>query len=245
MPKPDQGIVCNPTVVEIWDHDDRLYEINSWYSLPDDAWQYELVELTEPPGRGACLAIVIPDATPAGAPFTPKHCGHALVAVAGGVTPWPILGRLIDLAESSGDIIDSDQARVTADDKIQSNNVWLYDGMRFEVNSFHLGDEDAWCYELYQAGPDRLRNDYVEVQIPDANPDGSPFIPEPADRVTLTAHGEWNIPWPVFRRFIDVVAASGDIVQGQATGRDGKSRAWASTTNPAGDAAARAYCEPR
>jgi hypothetical protein len=35
----------------------------------------------------------------------------------------------------------------------------------------------------------------------------------PADRVTFTAHGEWDIPWPVFRRFIEAIAGSGDIVQ--------------------------------
>jgi hypothetical protein len=58
----------------------------------------------------------------------------------------------------------------------------LYDSKRFEVNSFHFSDRDAWCYELHQVTPDTLRNDYVEVRVPDANPDGGPFVPEPADR---------------------------------------------------------------
>ncbi|MFC8619746.1 hypothetical protein ACFT9M_25515 [Micromonospora purpureochromogenes] len=201
--------------MEVWDHDGKLYEVNSWYCLPDDAWQYELVELTEPPGRGACLAVVIPDATPEPGPFTPKHADHVLLAVARGVTPWPILRRLIDLVESSGDIVATDRAHATADDEILSNNVWLYAGKRFEVNSFHLSDRDAWCYELYEVKPDASRNDYVEIQIPDANPDAGPFVPEPSDRVTFTVHGEWDIPWPVFRRFIEVITASGDIVQDQ------------------------------
>jgi hypothetical protein len=52
----------------------------------------------------------------------------------------------------------------------------------------------------------------VEVLIPDANADGGPFVHEPSERATFTAHGEWDIPWPVFRRFIEVIAASGDLV---------------------------------
>jgi hypothetical protein len=209
--------------VEVWDHDGKLYEVNSYYSLPDDAWQYELVGLTGAPGTGPYLTIVIPDATPEPGPFTPKHAGHVLVAVAGGVTPWPILRRLIDLVESSGDIIDTDRAHVAAADKILSNNVWSHDGKRFEVNSFHFSDRDAWCYELYEVRPDTERNDYVEVQIPDANPYGGPYVPAPADRVTFIAHGEWDIPWPIFRRFIEVIVASGDIVQEQTTGQTGSS----------------------
>jgi hypothetical protein len=41
--------------------------------------------------------------------------------------------------------------------------------------------------------------------------------------VTFTAHGEWDIPWPIFGRFIEVIAISGDIVQDQTTGQAGKS----------------------
>jgi len=144
------------------------------------------------------------------------------VRIADGLTPWPILLQLIELAES-GDIVDTDQARVTADDEILSNNAWLYDVKRFEVNSFYYSDSDAWCYELYEVTPDTSRNDYVEVQIPDANANGGSFIPVPADRVTFTVHGEWNIPWLVFRRFIEVIAASGDIVQGRTAGQAGTS----------------------
>ena len=155
-------------------------------------------------GNGPYLAIVIPDVTPDEGPFIPKHVGHALVRIGGGVTPWPILLQLIDLAES-GDIVETDQAHATADDEILSNNVWLYDGKRFEVNSFYYSDSDAWCYELYEVTPDTSRNDDAEVQIPDANPNGLPFIPVPADVVTFTVHGEWNIPWLVFWRFIEVI----------------------------------------
>jgi hypothetical protein len=199
--------------VEVWDHDGKLYEVNSYYSLPDDAWHYELIGLTGAPGTGPpYLAIVIPGVTPDEGPFIPKHAGHALVRIGGGVAPWPILLQLIELAESSGDIVDTDQVHVTADDEILSNNLWLYDGKRFEVNSFHYSDSGAWSYELYEVTPDSSRNDYVDVQIPDANPDGGPFVPVPSDRVAFTVHGEWNIPWPVFRRFIEVIAASGDIV---------------------------------
>jgi hypothetical protein len=200
----------------IWSHDGKLYEVTSAYSLPDDAWQYELTGLTGAPGTGPYLAIAIPDATP-GCPFTPKHADHVLVAVARGVTPWPILRRLLDLVESSGDILDNDRARPTADGEILSNNVWWYAGKRFEVNSFYFSDRDAWCYELYEVTPNTQRNDYVEVQIPDAQPDRGPFVPEPADVVTFTAHGEWDIPWPIFRRFIEVINTTGDIVEDETT----------------------------
>jgi hypothetical protein len=207
--------VCDPAAVDVWSHGGKLYEVNSFYSLPDDAWLHELQGLTGPQGTGPCLAVVIPDETPDG-PFTPKHAGHVVVAVGDGVTPWPILRRLLNLVESSGDIISNDQLHLAAGDEILVNDVWTYDGKRFEVNSFHLGSDDAWCYELYEVRPDTGRNDYIEVRIPDANPEGGPFIPEPADHVTLAAHGEWEIPWPVFQRFIQVICASGDIIDDQA-----------------------------
>jgi hypothetical protein len=65
--------------------------------------------------------------------------------------------------------------------------------------------------------PNTQRNDYVEVQIPDAQPDSGPFVPEPADVVTFTAHGVWDIPWPIFRRFIEVINTTGDIVEDETT----------------------------
>jgi hypothetical protein len=64
------GFPCDRAAVEVWEHDRRLYEVNSYYSLPDDAWQYELVGLTGAPGIGPYLTIVIPDATPEPGPFT-------------------------------------------------------------------------------------------------------------------------------------------------------------------------------
>jgi hypothetical protein len=35
--------------MEIWSHDGKLYEVSSGYSLPDVAWQYELMGLKGPP----------------------------------------------------------------------------------------------------------------------------------------------------------------------------------------------------
>ncbi|MGK5672490.1 hypothetical protein ACSNOB_06560 [Micromonospora sp. URMC 106] len=54
--------------MEIWSHGTELYEVNSYYSLPDDAWQYELTGMSE---AGGHLSVVIPDATPEDGPFTP------------------------------------------------------------------------------------------------------------------------------------------------------------------------------
>ncbi|MEU8180519.1 hypothetical protein AB0B85_22915 [Micromonospora sp. NPDC049044] len=90
--------------MDIWEHDGRLYEINSFYSLPDDAWQYELVGLTGAPGTGPCLIVTIPDATRDDGPFTPRPAGDVMVSCSGEV-PWLMLRRFIDLIESSGDVV--------------------------------------------------------------------------------------------------------------------------------------------
>jgi hypothetical protein len=91
--------------VEVWDHDGKLYEVTSYYSLPDDAWQYELVGLTGAPGTGPYVAVTIPDASPEGGPFAPRPVSEVMVRTGSGDVPWPILRRFIDLVESSGDII--------------------------------------------------------------------------------------------------------------------------------------------
>ncbi|MEV4133517.1 hypothetical protein AB0J72_15265 [Dactylosporangium sp. NPDC049742] len=194
----------------VWLHDDKLYEVSSGYSLPDDAWQYELTGLTGAPGTGPYLAITIPDATPDDGPFTPMPAHHVRVRAGGGQVPWPILTKFIDLVESSGDLVAED--RNLATELPLTLNAWQHDDRRYEVNQFHFGDNDSWCYELYEVKPDAAGNDYIDVQIPDTQPENGPFVPGPADHVTLTMHGNWSIPWPVFRRFVDAVQASGDIV---------------------------------
>jgi hypothetical protein len=204
--------------MEVWFHDGKRYQVDSYYSLPHDAWHYELSGLTGAPGTGPHITVVVPDATPDDGPFMPKDATHALVAVAGGVTPWPILRRLLDLAKSSSDMRDEQSASPPGGEELSSNNVWSHDVTRFEVNSFYFGEQDAWCYELYEVIPDPHRNDYVEVQIPDAQPASGPFVPRPAHYATFTAHGTWNIPWPVFNRFIEAIQASGDIVEDQPAG---------------------------
>jgi len=123
--------------------------------------------------------------------------------------------------ESSDDIVDEGPPDVAADDRFRSNYVWCQEGKRYELNSFHFGERDAWCYELYEVNADASRNDYLEVTIPDAAPEGGSFVPEPVDRVMFTAHGEWTIPWPVFRRFIETVQSSGDIVNGAQAAEPG------------------------
>ncbi|MEU1687866.1 hypothetical protein [Micromonospora sp. NPDC005707] len=91
--------------MEVWDHEGKLYEVNSYYSLPDDAWQYELVGLTGAPGTGPYLSVTIPDATPDDGPFTPRPASGVMFSAGSGDVPWPILRRFIDLVESSGDIV--------------------------------------------------------------------------------------------------------------------------------------------
>ncbi|MGN9764810.1 hypothetical protein ACTMS2_06535 [Micromonospora sp. SD12] len=88
--------------MEVWFHGTELYEVSSYYSLPDDAWQYELTGMSEADGH---VAVVIPDATPDDGPFTPQPAHRVLVQVGGGQIPWPIFRRFIDLVESSGDLV--------------------------------------------------------------------------------------------------------------------------------------------
>ena len=102
-------MACDPVGVEIWEHDGKQYEVNSYYSLPDDAWQYELVGVAGPPENQQYLAIRIPDSTQDDGPFTPKPAGEATVSARGDDLPWPILRRFISWVEASGDLVDSER----------------------------------------------------------------------------------------------------------------------------------------
>lgn len=204
------GEDCNHPAMEIWSHDGKLYEVSSRYSLPDDAWQYELMGLTGPPGTGPYLSVSIPDATPIG-PFTPRPAEHVVVHAGGGTLPWPILGKLMSVLDASGDL--GDEARVLLAEATAlplTRNAWTYGNHRFEVNHFH--HEDSWCYELYEVDTSSTENNYIDVRIPDALPNSGPFMPMPSDHVTLTMYGQWTLPWPVFRRFLEAIRATGDIV---------------------------------
>lgn len=198
--------------MEIWSHAGVTYQVVSGYSLPDNAWQYELSGNT---GPGPHLAVVVPDATPNDGPFTPMDVDHVVLVVSEGVTPWPILARLVILVESSGDIVNRRPAgEVAADELLLCDNAWMHGRRRFEVNSFHHGDKGYWCYELYEAPADPKSNDFVEVRIPDVQPaEHGPVIPAPTDRAILTAHGKCSIPWPVFGRFIAMIQGLGGIAE--------------------------------
>jgi hypothetical protein len=200
--------------MQLWAHGGTLYEVNSYYSLPDDAWQYELVGQAGAPTTRPYLIVLIPDATPEDGPFTAEPSEHARVTVHDGQTPWPILRRFVDLIEQSGDITHEHQAGSAIGALTLSNNAWQLAGQRFEVNSFHFSDRDSWSYELYEADRETTENNYVEVLIPDTQPAGGPFTPATANQVTFTAYGTWTVPWPVFRHFLDAIEATGDIVGG-------------------------------
>jgi hypothetical protein len=202
--------------MNVWAHDGKLYEVNSHYSLPDDAWQYELAGISGSPGTGPYLAVLIPDATPDDGPFTPKQAEHVRALIHDGQAPWPVLHRFVDLIEDSGDITHGPEAIPDIGALVSSNNTWQFADKRFEMNSFHHGDRDSWCYELYEVDPETPENNYIEVLIPDAQPTDGPFVAATADQVTFTAHGTWTMPWPVFRHFLNAIEASGDIVEGTA-----------------------------
>lgn len=199
--------------MQLWAHKGMTYEVNSYYSLPDYAWQYELVGQASEPTTRSYLIVLIPDATPQDGPFTPSHPARARVLVHDGQTPWPILRRFVDLIEQSGDITHGHEANSAIGALTLSNNAWQFAGQRFEVNAFHSSDRDSWSYELYEADRETTENTYIEVMVPDAQPAGSPFTPATANQVTFTAHGAWTLPWPVFRHFLDAIEAAGDIVE--------------------------------
>ena len=199
---------CDHGAVAVWIFAGRLYEVVSAHSGPDDAWVYELAGLTGPPRTGPGLEVVVPDATPDG-PFTPMPARYVFVRAGGGVVPWPILTRFVDLVRASGDLIG--EPDLLAEDAALplTPNVWRHEERTFEVNRCHAGDD--WSYEL--CDPGTPANDYLDVRVPDPQPDAGPFAPAPADRVTLTMHGAWTIPWPVFHRFLTAVEATDAIVR--------------------------------
>ncbi|MFF7250733.1 hypothetical protein ACFZBU_43535 [Embleya sp. NPDC008237] len=203
--------------MNVWAHDGLLYEVDSGYSLPDDAWRYELAGVSGAPGTGPYLVVIIPDATPDDGPFTPKQAEHVRTVIHDGRTPWPVLLRFVDLIEGSGDVTHGHEATSDIGTLASSNNEWQFADRRFEVNSFHIGDRGSWCYELYEVAPETSENNYIEVQIPDAQPAEGSFVAATADQATFTAHGAWTLPWPVFRHFLDVIETSGDIVADTTT----------------------------
>jgi hypothetical protein len=162
------------------------------------------------------LAVVIPDTTPDGEQFTPADATHADVTAAGRPLPWPLRLRFVRFTETSGDIVSGVPTAAVTRDLSLSLNSWSYANRAFEVTSYHDGDHDSWCYELFEVDPTSTSNDYNDVRIPDLQPAGGPFVPAPARQVTVAGHGSPKLPWPVFRHFLDTISTSGDIVEDQA-----------------------------
>jgi hypothetical protein len=135
------------------------------------------------------------------------------VLVEDGAWPWPVVMRLVRFVEASGDIVPDGRVVVSGDLDL-SCNAWTFGARRFEVNSFWLDDPDCWFYELYELGQPSDRNDYLDVRVPNVNPDPNSgvFTPDDAGRVTLNVFGTWVLPWPVLTHFVAAVEASGDIV---------------------------------
>lgn len=104
------------------------------YCLPVGAWHYERTGLTGVAGAGPYLAVVIPDGTPDG-PFTPMPAQHAAVLAGGGVVPSRILARLIEVLDSSGDLVDerrylADEATALPATLPATLNVWSHESSR-------------------------------------------------------------------------------------------------------------------
>jgi hypothetical protein len=96
--------------VEVWTHRGELFELTSCYLLHDDAWAYEIRQLS---GDGVrCLAVLIPDATPIGA-FTPQGADRVRVLLEAGTWPWPVLTQFLRFVDACDDIVPDDAERVT------------------------------------------------------------------------------------------------------------------------------------
>ncbi|MFE7802211.1 hypothetical protein [Nocardia sp. NPDC057440] len=202
---------CDAAGVEIWEHDGKLYEVSSYYCLPDDAWTYELQGMTGPPGTGPHLNVSVPGETPDEGPFVPRSQRRVVVSFGPGSIPWLVLCRFRAHVQASGDIVTKSPPAEVVGDLRWSNNAWRYGDQRYEVNTFHFSDRDAWCYELCVPDPDPHANNYLDVLVPDVTPNG-PFTPATVDRVVLTPHGEVSLSWPMFTHFMTALESSGDIV---------------------------------
>lgn len=62
----------------------------------------------------------------------------------------------------------------------------------------------------------RPHNGYIDVRIPDLSPDGGPVRARTGRGGDFNMHGNWQLPWAIFRHFVDAIEASGDIVQAQS-----------------------------
>lgn len=201
-------MMWHPGRVEQFINDGTTFTLNSFYQLHDDAWTYELTGPLGKDDRSASLAVLIPDATPDHGSFEPMGAAHVRVLAEDGSLPWPVLMWFTAQVDGSGDIrTDAPEATVTGDLQL-SNNTWRFGDRIFEVNSFHFGDHDCWCYELYEVDPARQANHYLEVRIPDLNLDGGPFRPAPSAEVTVGVHGAFALPWLVLRHFLQSIADS-------------------------------------
>lgn len=114
-----------------------------------------------------------------------------------------------------GDIVSGPLTKTVTGDLSLSLNSWRSASRVFEVNSYHDGHRDGWCYELYEVDSTSTSNDYIDVRIPDLQPSGGPLVPAPARQVVLAGYGSPTFLWPVFRHFLDAISASGDIVEDQ------------------------------
>ncbi|WP_280232459.1 hypothetical protein [Nocardia cyriacigeorgica] len=93
--------------MEIWTDGTRRFEVNSYYCLPDNAWTWELIELSDSYDATPRLSVSIPDATPEDGQFVPEDVERVDVLCNNGRVPWRIVRRFIGLIEESGDIRDT------------------------------------------------------------------------------------------------------------------------------------------
>lgn len=88
---------------------------------------------------------------------------------------------------------------------------WAHPGRAFEVNSMYLLPDDAWAYELTPSRGQPGPPGGLSVLIADATAHGGPFTPMSPAHARVVVE-EVELPWPILRRFVELVGTSGDIV---------------------------------
>jgi hypothetical protein len=105
-----------------------------------------------------------------------------------------VLLRFVRFTETSGDLVSGVPNATVTGDLSLSLNSWSFSSQAFEVTSYHDGEHDGWCYELYEVDPTNPSNDYIDVRIPDLQSDAGPFKPSPARQVVVAGARQPDAP---------------------------------------------------
>ena len=120
--------------------------------------------------------------------------------------PWLVMIRFMDLLESAGDIIAAPEDPTVTGTTHLAHTTWVFADRRYEVRSYFRPEQNCWSYGLGQTVPAPTQNGFLEVRITNPPSGTQPIALPPAELVVLNSHGRCDVPWPVFRHFLDHIA---------------------------------------